>query len=33
MKSTYWFNPDTTKPATSFDVAFDYFRIVNSGLK
>jgi beta-glucosidase-like glycosyl hydrolase len=33
MKSTYWFNSDTTKPATPFDVAFDYFHIENSGLK
>lgn len=33
MKSTFWFNPDTTKPDTPFDVAFDYFRIDNSGLK
>jgi beta-glucosidase len=29
MKNTYWFDPDTTKPNTPFDVAFDYFRIVN----
>jgi beta-glucosidase-like glycosyl hydrolase len=33
MKSTYWFNSDTTKPATPFDVAFDYFHIENSGIK
>jgi beta-glucosidase len=33
MKSTFWFNPDTTKPDTPFDVAFDYFRINNRGLK
>ena len=33
MKSTFWFNPDTTKPKTPFDVSFDYFRISNSGLK
>lgn len=33
MTSTYWFNSDTTKPATPFDVSFDYFRIQNSGLK
>ena len=32
MKSTFWFNPDTTKPETPFDVAFDYFHIINSGL-
>ncbi|MGB8490260.1 MAG: glycoside hydrolase family 3 C-terminal domain-containing protein [Bacteroidales bacterium] len=29
MTSTFWFNSDTTKPGTPFDVAFDYFRIVN----
>jgi beta-glucosidase len=33
MKSTYWFNSDTTKPNTPFNVAFDYFRIENTGLK
>ena len=33
MTSTFWFNPDTTKPDTPFDVAFDYFRIINKGLK
>ncbi|HVO75383.1 MAG TPA: glycoside hydrolase family 3 C-terminal domain-containing protein [Ignavibacteriaceae bacterium] len=33
MKSTFWFNPDTTKPKTPFDVSFDYFRISNSGVK
>lgn len=33
MKSTFWFNSDTTKPDTPFDVSFDYFRIVNNGLK
>ena len=33
MKSTFWFDQDTTKPDTPFDVSFDYFRIVNSGLK
>lgn len=33
MKSTFWFNSDTTKPETPFDVAFDYFHIDNSGLK
>jgi len=33
MKSTYWFDSDTTKPDTPFDVSFDYFRIKNSGLK
>ena len=33
MKSTFWFDPDTTKPGTPFEVAFDYFHITNSGLK
>lgn len=33
MTSTYWFDSDTTKPNTPFDVSFDYFRIKNSGLK
>lgn len=33
MKSVYYFNPDTTKPNTPFDVSFDYFHIVNKGLK
>jgi len=33
MKSTFWFNPDTTKPDTPFEIAFDYFHITNSGLK
>ena len=33
MKSTFYFNSDTTKPNTPFDVAFDYFRITNTGLK
>ncbi|MCK3684709.1 glycoside hydrolase family 3 C-terminal domain-containing protein [Maribellus sp. YY47] len=33
MKSTFWFDSDTTKPETPFDVSFDYFRITNSGLK
>lgn len=33
MKSTFWFNSDTTKPATPFDVSFDYFHIESSGLK
>ncbi len=33
MKSTFWFDSDTTKPDTPFDVSFDYFRINNSGLK
>jgi hypothetical protein len=33
MKSTFWFDSDTTKPETAFDMHFDYFRIENSGLK
>jgi beta-glucosidase-like glycosyl hydrolase len=33
MKSTFWFNSDTTKPSKPFDVAFDYFHIENTGLK
>lgn len=33
MKNTFWFDPDTTKPGTPFEVSFDYFRIVNRGLK
>lgn len=33
VKSTFYFNSDTTKPAQPFDVSFDYFRITNSGLK
>lgn len=33
MKSTFYFDSDTTKPNTPFDVSFDYFRISNSGQK
>jgi beta-glucosidase-like glycosyl hydrolase len=33
MKSTFWFDADTTKPETPFDVYFDYFRIKNSGIE
>lgn len=33
MKSTFWFDSDTTKPDSPFNVAFDYFRITNNGLK
>jgi hypothetical protein len=33
MKSTFWFDSDTTKPEQPFDISFDYFRIENSGLK
>jgi beta-glucosidase-like glycosyl hydrolase len=29
MKSTFYFSSDTTKPSTPFDVAFDYFHIIN----
>lgn len=30
MKNTYWFDPDTTKPDTPFDISFDYLRIINN---
>lgn len=33
MKSTFWFDSDTTKPDTPFEVSFDYFRIKNNGSK
>jgi hypothetical protein len=33
MTSTYYFDSDTTKPGTPFNVSFDYFRITNTGLK
>jgi beta-glucosidase len=33
MKSVYYFNSDTTKPNTPFDISFDYFHITNKGLK
>jgi beta-glucosidase len=33
MTSTFYFDSDTTKPDTPFNVSFDYFRISNSGLK
>ncbi len=33
QKNSFWFNPDTTKPDTPFDVSFDYFHITNNGLK
>jgi beta-glucosidase len=29
MTSTFWFDSDTTKPDSPFDVSFDYFRISN----
>lgn len=33
MTSTYYFNSDTTKPNTPFDVSFDYFHITNNTVK
>ena len=33
QRNSFWFDPDTTKPDTPFDVSFDYFHITNSGLK
>lgn len=33
MKSIFWFNSDTTKPGSPFDVSFDYFRISNNIVK
>ena len=33
MTSTYYFDSDTTKPDTPFNVSFDYFHIINHGLK
>lgn len=33
MKSTFWFNSDTTKLDTPFDLSFDYLRITNSGIQ
>jgi hypothetical protein len=33
MTSTYYFDSDTSKPDTPFNVSFDYFRITNSGMK
>jgi hypothetical protein len=27
MKSTFWFDSDTTKPPTPWDASFDYFRL------
>jgi len=33
MTSTYYFDSDTTKPDTPFEVSFDYFNIINTGLK
>ena len=31
MTSTFWFDSDTTKPDTPFDVSFEYFHIENRG--
>ncbi|HLN22193.1 MAG TPA: glycoside hydrolase family 3 C-terminal domain-containing protein [Bacteroidales bacterium] len=33
MTSTYYFDSDTTKPDSPFNVLFDYFHIVNTGIK
>ena len=33
MTSTFWFDSDTTKPDTPFDVSFDYFHINNKGVE
>lgn len=33
MTSTFWFDSDTTKPDTPFDVSFDYFKIQNRGIR
>jgi len=30
MKSVFYFNSDTTKPSSPFDVSFDYFHITNN---
>jgi hypothetical protein len=30
MKNTYYFDSDTTKPNTPFDVSFDYFKVSNT---
>ncbi len=32
MTSTFWFDSDTTKPETPYDLTFDYFRIRNAGI-
>lgn len=32
MTSTFWFDSDTTKPDTPFNVSFDYFDIKNRGI-
>ena len=32
MTSTFWFDSNTTKPDSPFDVSFDYFHIQNSGI-
>lgn len=33
MTSTFWFDSSTNKPNTPFKVSFDYFRIMNNGMK
>ncbi|MBN1781660.1 glycoside hydrolase family 3 C-terminal domain-containing protein [bacterium] len=33
QRNSFWFDPDTTKPDTPFDVSFDYFRITSTGLE
>jgi beta-glucosidase len=32
MTSTFWFDSDTTKPDTPYNVSFDYFHIKSSGI-
>ena len=32
MTSTFWFDSDTTKPETPYNVSFDYFHIKNDGI-
>lgn len=32
MTSTFWFDSDTTKPETPYDVSFDYFHIKKNGM-
>jgi hypothetical protein len=33
MTSTYYFDSDTSKPDTPFEISFDYFHIINYGIK
>ncbi len=33
QRNSFWFNPDTTKPETPFDVSFEYFHITASGIE